>query len=170
MPRPRERTTIVVTDASVLINLLHVGRLPMMATALGYSFVMPEEVLAEITAPEQRKTVETLLASGALRTHALTAPPSLAIFAELTLRFGRGESACLALAETEGWLLATDEGRRFRREIERRLGPDRVLGTVTLYVDALRSDLITLADADGDLVTLAANRFKTPIRSFRELL
>jgi hypothetical protein len=41
-------TTVIVTDANVLINLTHIGRLSLLAALHSYSFRVPREVLAEI--------------------------------------------------------------------------------------------------------------------------
>jgi predicted nucleic acid-binding protein len=169
MPVDQPPSCVVVTDASVLINLMHVGRLPLMATALGYRLVMPQEVDLEITDSAQRAIVDAGCACGYLRVDALTDPVGIAVFAQLARRFGRGESACLAMAEVKGWALATDEGRRFRREAEARLGARRVLGTVELFVAAIRAGRLTVAGADADKATLAGRRFRMPFASFGDI-
>lgn len=42
------RTRVVVTDASVLINLIHVGRLDMLGALRDWEFVVSPEVEAEV--------------------------------------------------------------------------------------------------------------------------
>ena len=48
---------IVVTDANVLINLIHVGRLGLLGALPGYKFVVPPEVEVEVSVPKQAEAV-----------------------------------------------------------------------------------------------------------------
>lgn len=82
---------------------------------------------------------------------------------------GSGELACLATAVTNGWTVASDEKRRFRREAIERLGELRLIGTVELYLRFIAADLLTLDEADADISVLANNRFAVRFASFREL-
>jgi hypothetical protein len=52
----------------------------------------------------------------------ITAIEGLSIFADRMRVMGRGETACLALAETQNWYVASDEKKVFRREALARLG------------------------------------------------
>lgn len=131
------RLRIVVTDANVLINLIHVGRLD------GRSFFRIEQV---------------------------TELETVALFAELRARLGRGESACLALAHEYGWSVACDEKGRFRREAEKRIGPERILGTADIFLMAIQGGRMTIVEADADKVALEEHRFRMPFTSFRELV
>ena len=92
------------------------------------------------------------------------------IFAELRRRFGRGEAACLALAVVNDWAVASDEGRWFRREVETRVGAQRLVGTVELFLQAIRAGLLTVEQADADKATLGARRFKMGFKSFGDLI
>lgn len=83
---------------------------------------------------------------------------------------GAGESACLVLAETRGWHIASDERGRFRREAVARIGADRLLTTSAIYVLAIRAGLLTVAEADEDKAHLATKKFVMPFGSFVELL
>lgn len=83
---------------------------------------------------------------------------------------GVGESACLAVAELNGWVVASDERRRFRREVIARLGRDRLLTTPDIFVLAIRAGLLSVAQADEDKALLASRRFVMKFGSFSELL
>lgn len=83
---------------------------------------------------------------------------------------GAGEAACLALAELNGWHVASDERRRFRREVFARLGEGRLLTTPSIYVLAIRAGLLSVAEADADKDLLASRRFVMKFGSFSELL
>jgi predicted nucleic acid-binding protein len=162
---------IVASDANPLINLIHVGRILLLGRLPGYQFNVPDDVVAEITDPEQRVCLDEAIAAGALTKCALTDPVGLTFFADLRRRLGAGESACLALARLEGWHVASDERRVFRRAIREHLGEGRLVTTPDIYVMAIRAGLITVAEADTDRAVLATRRFVMKgFESFAELL
>ena len=92
-----------VLDASVLINFLLIARLDLLERLPGFAFLVPEEVAAEITRPAQRELLSKRLGSPALRAVRVEGVPELAQFAEFRMRWGRGESACLAIAQERGF-------------------------------------------------------------------
>lgn len=161
---------VVVTDANVLINLMHVTRLELCARLPGHEFVVPDHVREEITDAGQRSTFEQAVARGIFRIEAITGIESVMLFAELTLHLGRGEAACLAIAVERGWSIASDEKRRFLREAESRIGRARILRTHDLYVLALRAGVLTVEEADADKAKLEQRRFRMPFASFHELV
>jgi predicted nucleic acid-binding protein len=160
---------VVLTDACVLINLALAGRLPLLDVLQGFEFRVPEEALAEIRKPHQRRAVEEALGAGFLRQIPLSEPEALAIFAELRQSLGLGESACLALATRSTALVASDEKRQFLREAEKRLGPGRILNTPGLFLLAIRRGALTVEEADEAKALLERHRFRMTFTSFREL-
>jgi predicted nucleic acid-binding protein len=119
---PANPSRVVVTDANVLINLIHAGHLDLLGALTAFEFVIPDHVIAEITVPAQRQALEIALTRSTLRKQSVTDPKELATYAELRRIMGSGEAAYLAVAEARGWLIASDEKRRFRREVIARLG------------------------------------------------
>ncbi|HEY4322046.1 MAG TPA: hypothetical protein VGM77_12830 [Gemmatimonadales bacterium] len=161
---------IVVTDASVVINLLHVGRLEILSRLPGMRFVVPDEVIAEVTRPEQRAALDAGITVGVIDRCSLDALGGSAAIIELSNRLGVGELACLALAEQHGWTIASDERGLFRAEATRRVGAERLVGTPDLFVRAIGAQVITIEEADADKVTLAGLKFVMRFGSFKELL
>jgi predicted nucleic acid-binding protein len=163
---------IVVTDANVLINLMHVSRLCLLEKIPNHEFVVPEHVREEITIPEQRAVLDAAIGQGWLKVEIIRDLDAITAFTELTSSVGRGEAACIAIAAKEGWCIASDEKRRFLREAEARVGVGRVITTVDVFILAIRAGLLTVEDADTDKATLAGKRFhpKPPFASFRELV
>jgi predicted nucleic acid-binding protein len=100
---------IVVTDANILINLMHAGRLELLGGLPRFAFVIPTEVVAEITAPDQKAQLAAALTRGDLREMSLTEIGELTTYAECRRIMGKGEATCLALAGGRGWLIASDE-------------------------------------------------------------
>lgn len=163
-------STIVVTDANLLINLIHVGRLLLLGQLPGHRFVVPDAVVAEVSFDDQRAQLTAAVAAGAVSLCPLTDMSGLSLFAQFRTVMGAGEAACLALAEVNGWHVASDEKRRFRREVTARLGKDRLLTTASIYVLAIRAGLLSVAEADADKDVLASRRFLMKLKSFSDLL
>ncbi len=160
----------IVVDANVLINLLHVGRLALLAVLPGYECVVPEDVVAEITDPSQREQLDRAVAGGQLRVETITDSDDLVKYAELRRTLGRGEAACLVLAARHGWLVASDEKGRFQREASARLGDGRTVNTAGLFVAAIRAGSISVKDADQAKSILEQHRFRLPFKSFGDVL
>lgn len=161
---------VVVADANVLINLMHVARLDLCAELPGLDFVVPDHVQIEIKRPEQRAQLETAVTAGFLRIVSIDDREDFVLFAKLTERLGRGEAACLVLAVRNGWMVASDEKGRFRREAVSRIGKERLIGTADLYIRAIRAGLVTVDEADADKATLAGKFFVMSFGSFREMV
>lgn len=166
----RGTETVVVADANILINLIHVSRLGFCADLPGLSFMVPDHVSREIRRPEQRARLDNALDSGVLQLCSISQPEDLSLFADLIVRLGRGEAACLVLAKRHGWTIASDEKGRFRREALKRVGKLRLIGTPDLFVRAIQAGLVTVEEADSDKAILEGKRFKMAFESFREKL
>jgi predicted nucleic acid-binding protein len=161
----------VVLDASVVINLIHAGRLDLLGKIDGYEFVVPEQVIAlEVTYPEQAKALSAALEAGWVRRVESTDTVEIGLYAELSAVMGKGEAACLAMAAHRGWMVACDEGGRFRREAEVRIGRGRIVNTPGIIVLAIRRGLLSIEEADRIKDVLAQHRHVMPFASFRELL
>jgi predicted nucleic acid-binding protein len=151
---------IVVADANVIINLIHAEHLALLAAIPPYEFVIPDNVLSEITKTAQRAALEAAINAGYLVGATITEPAELASYAELRQVNGKGEAACLALAHSRGWLIASDEKGRFRREVFARLGEGRLVTTPGLFVLAIRAGAISIAEADHAKAILENHRFR----------
>jgi predicted nucleic acid-binding protein len=161
---------IVVTDANVLINLIHTDLLATLGRLPGYEFVVPDHVHAEVTDEKQRKALDAAIAAGVVDLVSVTDLAAIELYAELSQVMGSGEAACLALASTETWIVASDEKRRFRREALARLGEGRILTTPGLVLLAIRAGVLTVEEADAAKAVLETKRFTMQFASFRELL
>jgi predicted nucleic acid-binding protein len=95
---------------------------------------------------------------------------AITVFTELLAHIGRGEAACIAIAEKEGWHIASDEKRRFLREAEARVGVGHIITTVDVFVLAINAGRLTVEEADADKFMLEGRRFKVSFRSYRELV
>ena len=161
---------IVVTDANILINLIHVRHIGILGRLPGYEFVVPNEVIREVTNPQQHEILQATIDSGELRSMAIDDIATLELFVELCSIMGPGEAACLSIAVLRGWLIASDEKRVFRRESEARLGPGRIINTAGIFLMAIRAGILTIEEADEARSWLENHRFRLPFKSFSEIL
>jgi len=163
-------STVVVADANVLINLIHVDRLDLCARLRGLEFVIPEHVVQEITRPAQRAALDAAIEARHFRIVRITDPVDIRDLTALIAFLGRGEAACLVLASRNGWSIASDERGRFRREALARMPEEHIFGTVEIYIRSIRTGLITVKEADADKLVLEEHRFRMRFTSFREVL
>jgi predicted nucleic acid-binding protein len=164
------RTAYIFTDANIIFNFSALDYLELLVRLPDSDFVIPNEVLQEITRPIQREAVQGMIDTGLFKTDVVEGPEAVAIYAELHRRLGSGESACLTLAQMKNGILASDEKRALRRLAIERIGPARIVGTQDLLVRMIKADIITVEQADLAKNILAASRFKMKIRSFEDLL
>ena len=163
-------TIVVITDANVVINLFHIGQLTLLGSLPPYRFRIPSDVLAEIIDPAQQAAVTARIEAGDVEETTVDDMASLSLFADLRDVMGRGEAACLALATTGGFYIASDEKKRFRRRAVELIGEARILRTEHLLVEAIRRNHITIEVADRYKDILAANSYALPFASFAEVL
>jgi len=163
------RRRVVVADAGVLINLIHVNALHLLERLARFEFVVVEHVVQEIIRPDQAAALAHAMQQGWIRRESLDRPDGLEAFADLLRVVDRGEAASLAWAASENAAIACDD-RRACREATARLGAGNILTTPGLLLVAIREDLLTVDEADAMKTTLETRRFTMPFRSFRELL
>ncbi|KRB96409.1 hypothetical protein ASE11_17725 [Hydrogenophaga sp. Root209] len=167
MPVPAE-TTVVITDANVLINFVHIGRVALLGDLPPYRFQLPAEVMNELVDEQQRAQIKVAIASRQLDLMVIESMEALVLFGDLRDLMGRGEAACLAVAATTGCYLASDEKKRFKRKAVELIGEARILRTEDLLVEAIRCGRLNVAQADEFKLVLAANRYAMPFASFAE--
>lgn len=167
----REPPRVVATDTSVLVNLIHVGRLDILASLAPWTFVVPDQVDREVTYPDQARVLAEAIERGFLHRESITDPRELDRYVELLgARIGRGEASCLVMALERRWTIASDERGRFLRLVRERLGEGRLVNTPGLLVLAIRRGVLTVDEADRIKAMLEAKRFRMTFRSFRDLM
>ena len=61
------KTSVVVTDANVLIKLMHCHRLELLGDLPGFEFVVPDHVATEIVRVEQKEMLGAAVEAGSCR-------------------------------------------------------------------------------------------------------
>ncbi|MCY3003115.1 MAG: hypothetical protein NTV21_15040 [Planctomycetota bacterium] len=164
-----DRRARVVCDTCILVNFARIGRLDLLVEHPDYRFVVPEQVLDEMTEPGQRAYVDAALADGSLELVVSSDLAEITKAVELRRHMDRGEAVAFAVAEHRGWLIATDEGRRTRRMIIDQLGAKRLLTTPAILLRSIRAGVLKVADADEIKAELERHRFRMAFKSFAEL-
>ena len=161
---------VVLTDANILINFLHLDRLDLLGDLPGYEFLVPDHVVEEIRDPGQREHLEMGIRSGFFSILSITDLEEIESYARFHRFLGQGESACLAVAQRRGYFVASDERGVFRKTATAAIGQERILTTPDLLLLSIRAGLATVEEADGWKSVLEANRFRMRFSSFREVL
>jgi len=164
-----DRRARVVCDTCILVNFARIGRLDLLVEHRDYRFVVPEQVLDELTEPGQRVHVDAAITSGGLELVVSSDLAEIARAVELRRHLDRGEAVAFAVAAHRGWLIATDEGKRTRRMIVEQLGAARLLTTPAILLRCIRAGVLTVADADAIKAKLERHRFRMAFDSFADL-
>jgi predicted nucleic acid-binding protein len=170
MERTADGSILVVVDTSCLINFLVLDRLDIFHALRGYTFVVPNHVVAEVQEPTERTRLDAALKAGILVECEITDPEEIALYVALRRILGDGESACLAVAATRRWAMATDEKGRLRREVYDRLGESYLVNTPGILVSAIHDGIITVAEAECMREILARNRYVIDVPPFADLV
>lgn len=158
---------IVVIDSNILINLFHISRLDLLGKIPSLRVFVPEHVVEEIKVRAQRIALLQTIENKTLRIVKITDPSEIQKYHQLHRVMGQGEAACITLAESNQWIVGTDEKGRVRREILEKLGKGKQLTTVDLVVMAIKSGVISIEQADDYKKTLEEKNFKVKFESFQ---
>ena len=166
----------IIIEASTLINFLRIGRVDLLAGLTAYRFILTDNVQAEILPDDYPVVHANLVAAiqaGQLHVVSLTDPAEIAAYAAMqALRvLGDGECSSIAAAHARCLPLAMDDGTARKKAAAHYPGV-KLLDTVGLIVEAIRSGLLTVAEADTIKADWHDNhQFKKPnLKSFGDLL
>lgn len=165
----------VVIETSTLINFLRIGRVDLLAGLAAYRFIVTDNVQAEILAsyPVEYANFDVAVTAGHLHVISLTETAEVAAYVAMqALRvLGDGECSAIAAAHARGLVLAMDDGTALKK-LAAHYPTVKLLDTIGLMVEALRSGLLTVAEADAIKADWHnTHRFKKPnLKSFGDLL
>jgi predicted nucleic acid-binding protein len=168
--RDADGRLLVVVDASFLINFLAVDRMDILGKLPRLRFHLVNHVRAEVRHDDQRARLAAATDGKVMTDIEITDPAELRLYDEFRRFLGDGESASLAVAVSRRWVIAADEKGRFRRELFARLGEDYLLNTLGTLLTAIRTGVVTVAEAEALRTQLRANRFEMDPTPFDELL
>jgi len=141
----------LLLDACVLINLEATDRLDSLARTLGLDLLVPEPVCAEVGGLRAKVDgvcqivpirLDHHVSQGTLTVTALK-PEELSTYVELARDLGDGEASVIAVAESRGLAIATDDRKARRISIEHGLPePLRTTRILHDYCDRCDSSII----------------------------
>ena len=143
-------STVVVTDASVLVHFLRIDRLGLLA-GHSHSFIVTDHVADEVSDryPDLQQRFASAVEAGALSQQSVTKPAEIALFGTLSAsrRLGAGECSAIAVAVHRGHILAINDRRATTqaRDADRTL---RILTTRDLVVSMVNDGLLDVVEAD----------------------
>lgn len=162
---PERRLTVV--DASVLINFLGLGRFVLL-TGLRRDLVITAEANGQIR--RKRAPLDAALSTGEIRVKNPLLEEDAELFGQLSRMLGVADASCIVAARALGADLAADD-RTFLREAEKVLSSEQtLLGTETLLAEAVHTGALDIEEGNELLGELAGPRYRTKVRSLRELL
>lgn len=112
------RARVVIVDANVLINLIHVDRLDLLGSLSDFEFLVPEQVVEKVSNPAHAQRLRRAFDEGHLRSITSTDLDEIRGYAQLLEFMGKGEAACLAIAHARNWLVASDEREQSTEEVD----------------------------------------------------
>ena len=133
----RGTTPAAAVDACCVINLYAAGEFVPLLRALELDLYVPQPVVAEaiyIRRPDdegpsklvpEQIDLKPAISAGLLRPCELQGTNETTLFVQLASALDDGEAACLAIAKSRGWLVATDDRKA------RRLAGELGVGTIT---------------------------------------
>jgi predicted nucleic acid-binding protein len=120
----------------------------LLESLVSYRFHCALEVSREVVRPVQAERLDQAIRAGILDLMEIVDLAEIALVTDLLHeQLGRGESACLALAESRGWVLASDERGRFRRLATERIGEGRLMTTREALEHAVTVGLLEGSEA-----------------------
>ena len=165
-------TSVIVTDASVLLNFLSIDRMYLLDRH-SHDFIVTDHVAAEVADryPDQRHRFAAAVDAGAVLQETVTNAEELSLFGSLSAsgRLGAGECSAIAVAVHRRLVLAIDDRQAAKqaRRIDQTL---RILTTQDLMVSMIGEGLLDFDEADNIKCDWAArHRFRLKLRSFRDI-
>lgn len=152
-----------LADNTILSNFAHVRR-PELLRAAFDAIVVPPAVRAELAEGERLNRLPQVDWQW-LETVALTAEEQERMEV-LSATLGQGEAACIAIAQTRGWLVLTDD--RDARRAAQAVGV-AVSGTLGALVNGVRQGLVSVTQADALLAEMVEHGYHSPVSSITEL-
>ena len=171
MSRKRRTLAPAAVDACCLIDVLATGHAAAILTATGHAWHLPTAVKAEVQFVRQQDPSQPAafvivpvdlsphVTSGLLILCQPDDSRERARFVHYASMFrSDGEAMCLALAESRGWPVATDDRKAIRVAKHAGLAVISCPQLVKAWVDAVKPDRATLVQLLNDIQTLAQFR------------
>ncbi|MBN1121929.1 MAG: DUF3368 domain-containing protein [Anaerolineae bacterium] len=153
----------VLADSTILSNFAHIQRLDLLQQAFP-DISIPGAVFQEITNGEE---AGRLPVSDWTRLNIVElSDDEVSHSQSLNKRLGLGESQCIAVAVSRGWIVLTDD--QDARQSARSLNV-QVSGTIGALVNLIDQKVLDIDTADELLATMIEKGYRSPVGSLSEL-
>ena len=164
-----------IANTTVISNFARVGRIDLLRAVLANLYI-PTEVYAEIQAgleegyaflSQVEAAISPLFEDGWIVLVALEGDAEFSLFGQISDNLHPGEAACLTIAKQRDWLLLTDD--QAARKLATKLGLE-LSGTLGILVQAVKTGLLALDEANTLLDQMIANGYRSPFATIDALL
>lgn len=143
--------TIVIMDTCCLINLYAAGDPTSLLVPLGWEIYVSRQVMEESlyllrenseSEPQfvqERIDLQPAIDGGGLRVCDVAEGDETDLYVQLATTLDDGEAACLAIAKSRGWALATDDRKAIRLAEGLRVGTITTPEMIKSWADATRA-------------------------------
>jgi len=162
----------VISNTTVISNFAAINQLELLRQLYGIVY-LPTEVYAEIKAGLEEgylfyhPLLDLIAANDWLCLVSLASKEELSYFRSFPNHLHQGETACLAIAKTRGWLLLTDD--KPARQEATRLGV-AISGSLGCLVLAIERNVCSLTLANQWLLTMIEQGYRSPVTDLTPLL
>jgi len=158
--------SLVIADNTVISNFALVKREDILCRIFGSNFCVTQEVLTELKRGEERKVVPNRDWTW-VRVLELQSPRESALFQLFSASLGKGESSCLSIAASRNLKMLTDD--LDARKLAYRSGIP-VSGTIGILVQAVRTEILSLSEANTLLADMMSKGYFSPVDTLDEFL
>lgn len=165
----------VIANTTVISNFASVGQLELLHSLLVEVYISTE-VYGEIQDGTTEgiehyqgieKDIYPFSPDGWLHLTSLQGDDEFRLFNSLPAALHRGESSCLAIALARGWAFITDDSRA--RKAAHSLSIP-ISGTLGLSIEAVKTDLLSVSEADNLLHEMILLGYRSPHGTVSELM
>lgn len=153
-----------LVDATVLSNFAHIRRPDLLRLAFD-RVITPQAVLDEVRAGE---AVHRLPLTDWAWIEVVQLTENEKIDAEVLARsLGKGESGCLAVAASRGWLVLTDDRDARRAAAQRHV---LVSGTLGALANLIEGHALGMNEANALLAEMIQHGFHSPVSNMQDVI
>lgn len=149
MAEEGDGTIFATIDTDVLLEFIRQDRLDLLGRNSAYQFIVSDTVYEEVEEKGQKAKLDEAISRDYFRRSKLVQIEALNLYQEIRGRLDKGESACIALAATNDWYVASDEKGALEGLVETHVGRGRLLNSADILLQSIKEDLLDTSEADA---------------------
>lgn len=149
MAEEGDGTIFATIDTDVLLEFIRQDRLDLLGRNPAYQFNVSDTVYEEVEEKGQKAKLDKAISRDYFRRTRLVQIEALHVYQKIRGRLDKGESACIALAATNDWYVASDEKGALEVLVETHVGRDRLLNSADILLQSIKEGLLETSEADA---------------------